>query len=216
MSIKTPLNQKGLVFGRILAGASFLALALLIGSPIKTEAYSQYFSPATSYGSPYYSDGYGSQYLSPESGNSSFMPTDAGSGGYGYADPYYQADPGYYGGGYGGSSYDSPYSYYPSYGGSSYDPYSSGSGFDCMSSCGGSQYYPYSGQSQYPSQYQPLDSMGGGQGQFTYSSNSNQNINTNTNTAVSRSTNTNTITNNPVNVFNPVNNNNAAITISTF
>ena len=103
--------------------------------------------------------------------------------------------------------------YTPTY--SSTPSYSSG-----CSSCGGYKYTPSSSYTYRPSAgysyvpstgYRYVPSTGGSSAspsyQYVYSSN------TNTNTNTSSANNTNTITNNPVNVFNPTNNNDARINL---
>ena len=101
--------------------------------------------------------------------------------------------------------------YTPSYGGSSYSTPSYSSS---CSSCGGSSYSyrPSAGYTYTPSSsYRYVPSTGTSASspsyQYVYSSN------TNTNTNTSSANNTNTITNNPVNVFNPTNNNDARINL---
>jgi len=124
--------------------------------------------------------------------------------GSGYTDSFYST----FNPSYDTSSYSPSYdmsSYTPSYSsgyGSSYSP-SSGGGYSYMpGSTGGYSYVPSSaGGSSAP------------QMQYVYSSNTNRNANTNTNKTSSTATNTNTITNNPVNVFNPTNNNDARINL---
>ncbi len=111
------------------------------------------------------------------------------AGGYGISPNYYEA--------YSSPSYSYPSYSSPSYGGYSYTP---SQGYSYVPSRGGSSYTPSYSTPNY---------------QYMYSSNTNQNTNTNTNTNNNSATasNTNTITNNPVNVFNPTNNNDARINL---
>jgi hypothetical protein len=128
---------------------------------------------------------------------------------------------------YGGGSSDY-YDYTPisTYGGGSSDyydytpvsTYSSYSAPSYRSSGGGYSYTPSRSYTYVPSpsySYTPsrgssyVPSSSAPSYQYVYSSNTNTNTNTNTATA----NNTNTITNNPVNVFNPTNNNDARINL---
>jgi len=127
---------------------------------------------------------------------STYTPNETG---YTYGTPSYANDTGYT---YGGSP---SYNYVPS------------SSYGCGSACSsGSSYVPYTSGGSNNYQYVPsTGSTAAPQWQYVSSTNTNKNTNTNTNTANSSATasNSNTITNNPVNVFNPTNNNDAHINL---